>query len=100
MDMQPSRELLGRLALKYIWWKTPREAIETPERVIAQAMNIGSYDDLQELCTEVGDAYLRGVLSHAEIGQFNERCWSYWHYRLGLTSPGDEIPAMPTRHFG
>jgi hypothetical protein len=98
--MQPSRELLVRLASKYIWWKTPTEAIETPERVIAQAMNIGSYDDLQALTTEVDDAYLRVVLSHAEIGVFNERSWSYWHYRLGLTSPGDEIPAMPSRHFG
>ncbi len=71
-----------------------------PERVIAQAMNIGSYDDLQVLSAEVGDAYLRDVLSHAEIGEFNERSWSYWHYRLGLTSPGDEIPAMPMRDLG
>jgi hypothetical protein len=98
--MQPSRALLGRLAAKYIWWKTPAEAIETPERVVAQTMNIGSYDDVQALAKEAGDVYLRGVLGRAEIGQFNERSWSYWHYRLGLTSPGEEIPAMPTRHFG
>ncbi len=98
--MEPSRALLRRLAAKYIWWNTPEVAIETPERVVAQTMNIGSYDDVQALAGEVDDVYLRGVLGHAEIGQFNGRSWSYWHYRLGLVSPGDEIPAMPTRRLG
>ena len=61
-------------------------------------MNIGDYDDVQVLVNQVGDAYLRDVLTHAEIGQFNPRSWVYWHYRLGLASLG-HVPAMPMRKF-
>lgn len=88
--------ILRDLAAKYIWWKSPEEAIEMPERVIAQVMNIGTFEDVQRLAEKVGDDCLRGVLAHAEVGQFNERSWSYWHYRLGLARP-DEVPPMPTR---
>jgi hypothetical protein len=97
--VQPTHTLLTKLAAKYIWWKTPAEAIETPARVVAQAMNIGSYDDVQKLAQEAGDDYLRDVLRRAEIGQFNERSWSYWHYRLGMASPGN-VPPMPKRQLG
>jgi len=37
---------LKPLASKYIWWKTPDEAVAMPERVIAQVMNIGDYADV------------------------------------------------------
>ena len=91
-------EFLKRLARKYVWWKTPDEAVAMPERVVAQVMNIGDYDDVQALADRVGDAYLRDVLTHAEIGQFSARSWAYWHYRLGLAEPG-RVPTMPTRRL-
>lgn len=69
-----------------------------PERVIAQVMNIGDYADVQALVTQVGDAVLRRVLSHAQAGQFNERSWAYWHYRLGLAQL-DQVPPLPVRTF-
>lgn len=90
--------MLKSLAKKYIWWKTPDEAIAMPERVIAQVMNIGDYDDVQILVHQVGDDMLRNVLIHAEIGQFSEQSWTYWHYRLGL-SKVDCVPEMPSRRF-
>ena len=40
-------EILGHLARKYIWWKSPDEAMRTPQGVIAQVMNLGDYDDVQ-----------------------------------------------------
>ena len=43
------RELLMRLARKYIWWKTPADAVAMPERIMAQIMDIGDYLDVQEL---------------------------------------------------
>lgn len=89
---------LEPFARKYIWWKTPEEAIAKPERVIAQVMNIGDYDDLQVLAEKVGDDVLRDVLTHAEAGEFDERSWTYWHYRLGLARL-DHVPPMPTRKF-
>ena len=96
--IQVNYESLKPFANKYIWWKTPEEAVITPERVIAQVMNIGDYADVQTLVSLVGDDALREVLAHAEAGQFNGRSWSYWHYRLGLSSV-DEVPALPVRRF-
>ncbi|MCL2022219.1 MAG: hypothetical protein FWG81_09105 [Betaproteobacteria bacterium] len=93
-----SRKPLKRLAGRYIWWKTPDEAVTMPERVVAQVMNIGDYADVQLLVSEVGDEALREVLTHAEAGQFNERSWAYWHYRLGLAAV-DQVPALPARRF-
>ena len=95
---QISPESLRPLASKYIWWKTPEEAVAMPERVIAQVMNIGDYTDVQWLVSQVGDEVLREVLTHAEAGQFNERSWAYWHYRLGLSCI-DHVPALPVRRF-
>jgi hypothetical protein len=90
------RDLLKRLSAKYIWWKTPDEAIQQPNRIVAQVLNIGDFDDVLELTARVGEDYLREVLTHAEIGQFNERSWAYWHYRLGLAQSG-QVPPMPQR---
>ncbi len=89
-------ECLLRLAARYIWWKTP-DAV-TPERVVAQVMNIGDYADVQIMAEQVGDNFLRHVLSVAEPGQFNERSWAYWHYRLGLAGIG-RVPSLPQRKF-
>ena len=93
-----NQEALKPLASKYIWWKTPDEAVALPERLIAQVMNIGDYADVQSLARQVGDEVLRHVLMQAEAGQFNARSWAYWHYRLGLASTG-QVPALPTRRL-
>lgn len=89
-------DLLKNLARKYIWWKSPEEAVLFPRRVIAQVMNIGDYDDMQSLANSAGDILLRDALQNAEAGEFNPRSWAYWHYRLGLALPG-QVPDMPER---
>jgi hypothetical protein len=91
-------ELLEKLARKYLWWKTPEEALAQPERIVAQVMNIGDYDDVQSVVHRVDSAYLCQVLMRAEVGQFDARSWAYWHYRLGLSDPG-KVPALPVRKF-
>ena len=89
-------EALLRFAAKYVWWKPPEEAIRQPLRVVAQVMNIGDYDDVQDMANQVDEDYLKTVLQGAEAGQFNERSWAYWHYRLRLSPPGN-LPALPQR---
>lgn len=86
------------LATKYIWWKTPAEAVELPQRIAAQVMDIGDYDDVQTLVHAAGADYLRQVLTTAEAGQLCERSWAYWHYRLGLAELG-QVPPLPRRKF-
>lgn len=88
--------LLSKLAAKYIWWKRPEEALQYPDRIVLQVMNIGDYDDVQELAGLLGDDTLRRVISSAEPGLLDERSWAYWHYRLGLAQPG-KVPPLPGR---
>ncbi len=93
------RDGLALLAQKYIWWKSPQDAVDQPERVIAQVMNIGDFEDIQRLEALAGTKMLVDVLTQAEIGQFTPRSWSYWHYRLGIAAIG-EVPALPSRRLG
>ena len=98
---QPTAEALAclrRLASTYVWWKTPDEAMLFPDRVAAQVMSLGAWEDLTDLVESTGEGYLRGVLMDAEAGQFDARSWYYWHYRLGLAEYGSKpVPAMPIR---
>jgi hypothetical protein len=98
---QPAADALAclrRLAARYVWWKTPEEAMQFPHRVAAQVMNLGTWEDLTELADVAGEDYLRGVLQNAEAGQLNARSWHYWHYRLGLAEYGARpVPPMPVR---
>lgn len=96
MNDEDKQELLMDLARKYIWWKTPADAVAMPERIMAQVMDIGDYLDVQALANQVGEDALREVLVHAQAGQFNERSWAYWNYRLGLGSV-DYLAPMPVR---
>ena len=89
---------LKPLARKYLWWKTPDEAVAYPERLIAQVMTIGDFADIAAIAAEVGDDALREVLQRGEAGQFSARSWAYWHYRLGLAKVG-EVPPLPVRRF-
>jgi hypothetical protein len=92
------RNLLRDLAGRYVWWKSPDEAIQYPQRVIAQVMNIGDFDDVQRLSRAFQDDLLREVIRRAEIGQFNARSWTYWHYRLNMAGIG-EVPPLPARRM-
>ena len=95
------RELLRQWAARYIWWKSPDEALAYPNRILAQVMNLGDYDDVQRMVEAFGEEALREVLRTAEAGQLNERSWAYWHYRLGLVSPQmpGKMPPLPLRRL-
>lgn len=70
--------------------------MRTPDRVVARVMQLGDYADVQDLVATLGDEYLRGVLRRAEVGEFDPRSWTYWHYRLRLAEPG-AVPPLPAR---
>ncbi|MGH8190301.1 MAG: hypothetical protein ACREP2_02520 [Rhodanobacteraceae bacterium] len=85
-------------ARKYVWWETPEQAVRHPLRVVAQVMDIGDYEDVQELIGRLGASVFRQAIEQAEPGQFNDRSWAYWHHRLGLAQDGLVPPAF-RRHF-
>ena len=90
---------LTYFAGKYIWWQVPETAIASPHRVIAQVMNVGTFEDVQTLLRRVGESKFKEVLREARPGEFFERSWHYWHLVLGLTQP-DAISPMPVRQLG
>jgi len=92
------RELLRPLAAQLIWWQPAEQAIRHPERVIAQVMDIGTFETVQTLRQGLGDRRLAQVLQQAEAGWFSPRSWTYWHRKLGLTRSGP-VPPLPQRQF-
>ena len=92
------RAWLRRWAGKYIWWKTPQEALQQPQRILAQVMALGEYTDAQTMVEVFGEDALRETLRQAEVGQFDARSWAYWHYRLRLAKP-ERLPPMPQRQL-
>jgi len=94
-----SEQVFRTMAARYVWWKTSEEALRYPQQTAAQVMNLGDWDDVQILARSVGDDFLRSVIRSAEAGQFNERSWAYWHYRLHLAKLG-RVPPLPERKIG
>jgi hypothetical protein len=87
---------LVELAKRYAWWLVPEEAMEYPQRVIARIMDMGTFEDIHELVSIVGEDSLRQALQKAEAGQFRPRSWSYWQYLLnGLAD--STLPPLPIR---
>ena len=90
---------LKQVAPRYVWWKTPEEALRYPNRLIAQVMDIGTFEDIQNLVRLLGEERLAGVLRSAEPGWFRPQSWAYWHYRLRLTQATDALPVEPQRQI-
>ena len=92
------KETLRAFAAKYIWWQSPEEAVRFPRRVMAQVMELGNFEDTQELIRVCGTRKLAEVIWNAQAGWFSPRSWHYWHYRLHLAEVG-RVPPLPTRKF-
>lgn len=95
----PAREELLGLARKYVWWTEPEQALGSPLRILAQAMELATWDDIARLEREAGGATLREVLRRARPGTFSPRSWHFWHVRLGLARRPGETPPLPRRAF-
>lgn len=93
------RGLLERIAPKYVWWQDAQTTLRHPALLVARVMNMGDYAEVQELTHWLSDDCLREILENAEVGQFNERSWAYWHFRLGLPA-SERVPPMPRRRLG
>jgi hypothetical protein len=70
-------ERLRPLAARCVWWKSADGALRYPDRVVAQVMNMGSFEDVQMLSAIAIEDDLRGVHIRAEAGELNPRSWHY-----------------------
>jgi hypothetical protein len=94
-----SEETIVRLGRKYLWWKPASGLPHSENRIIAQAMNLGTYDDILLLEQTVGPMRLVEIMRHAEPGWINDRSWEFWRGRLSFAT-GAAIPnEAPRRVF-
>lgn len=94
--VEQNAEVLKYLADQKIWWMTPGEAIQSPYRVLAQIMNLGSADEWHLMLKTFGTEPLKHVIAHAQAGWFYRKQWCFWHTVLGLSDPL-KVPPLPQR---
>lgn len=84
VDLTIERRDFPCLLTYYIWWQDPVESLARPERLVAQIVDIGDWDDECDLENVFGDEVVRKVLTHAEPGWFRPKSWPFWIYLLKL----------------
>lgn len=94
-----SANLLSELARKYLWWEPIGNTAHAPARVIAQVMNLGTYDDIRRLEAAVGPSRLAEIMAQAEPGWFSPRSWEFWRGRLARLTGARIAQAAPRRSF-
>jgi hypothetical protein len=92
-------ETVAGFGRKYLWWKPSGQQPHSDDRIVAQTMNLGTYDDILLLERTVGKVRLVEIMLHAEPGWINDRSWEFWRGRLSLAT-GAAIPnEAPRRTF-
>ena len=95
---QAQTAFLMRTSPRYIWWEPPEEAVALPGRLIARIMDIGLLEDIRELLVLFSTEELVSILRCAEVGQFRNRSWHFWHYYLTDCALG-EVPPIPRKRI-
>lgn len=89
-------DLASELERKFFWWEPVGSEPRSDVRILAQAMDLASFDDVLQLEAELGSHHLTNVMLQAEPGWISERSWDFWRGRLGLAT-GSTIPEAPPR---
>ena len=84
-------DVIAEFGRKYLWWEPVSGQPHSEDRIIAQTMNLGTYDDILLLEEAVGKARLLDVMLRAEPGWINDRSWEFWRGRLSFAT-GALIP--------
>ena len=88
--------LIAEFARKYIWWAPIGDQPHSEERVIAQVMDLGTFDDIRRLEKTVGYDRLADVMLRAAPGWLSYRSWEFWRGRLSRAL-GKSMPDKPPR---
>ena len=90
---------LKEWARNYCWDMDPKDALSSRERVVRRVMDLGVLRDVVSLERMFPREDIVMALKNAPPGALRPRSWAFWHYRLGLVSPGEDAPPEPTRAF-
>ena len=87
--MAPSDQL-KQLAQELFWWQPPEVSLANPRRFLAQAMTLGTWEEVRLVENAFGWDALKDTLLAAPAGVFDGRSWAYWRAVFGL--PETELP--------
>lgn len=94
LDVLPA-ELAAELERRFFWWEPVGPQPRSHARILAQAMDLASFDDVRRLEDALGPRRLAEAMLEAEPGWISARSWEFWRGRLtratGLSMP-DEPP--------
>jgi hypothetical protein len=91
-----STDLASELERKFFWWEPVGSQPRSKARILAQAMNLASFEDVRWLEKMLGPDCLVEVMIGAEPGWIDGRSWEFWRGRLMLAT-GRAIPEEPPR---
>jgi hypothetical protein len=89
-------DLASELERKFFWWDPIDSRPRSHVRIVAQAMNLASFEDVRKLEAALGPDSLAEVMLCAEPGWLSDRSWEFWRGRLALAT-GRSIPEDPPR---
>ena len=93
LTSREAAEHIEDMAERLVWWQRVAQTLRRPERLIAQAMAVGTSEDAERVEAIFGTEAMRRVLAAAPAGIFDARRWDYWHLRFGYR----RTPPLPTR---
>jgi hypothetical protein len=94
-----SQEALAEFGRKYLWWEPVGGRPHSADRIIAQTMNLGTYDDILALERTVGKSRLIEIMLRAQPGWISDRSWEFWRGRLSFATGAAISDKAPRRSF-
>ena len=88
-------DLVSELERKYFWWEPVGSEPRSDTRILAQAMEFASFEDVRRLETALGRERLAETMLSAQPGWISERSWEFWRGRLRASAGA--IPKSPPR---
>jgi hypothetical protein len=91
-----AQQTLAEFGREYLWWEPVDGQPHSEDRIIAQTMNLATYDDILVLERVVGKSRLVEIMLRAAPGWISDRSWEFWRGRLSFAT-GAAIPDKALR---
>ena len=92
-------DLVADLESRFFWWEPVGLQPRSHARILAQAMDLASFDDVRRLEKTLGPYRLAEAMLKAEPGWISDRSWEFWRGRLALATNRTVPDAPPRRSF-